>query len=56
MLLREINLILHNVFFTGTSHEINKVELVSNDVLRELMPWEKVEEHRQRALSPLHPR
>jgi len=46
---------LHFMDGFRTSHEINKIELVSDDVLRELMPWEKVEEHRQRALSPLHP-
>ena len=40
---------------TGTSHEINKIELVSDEDLKELMPWDKVEEHKMRALSPLHP-
>jgi pyruvate-ferredoxin/flavodoxin oxidoreductase len=45
-------------FFDGfrTSHEINKISLVSDAQLRELMPWDKVEEHRQRGLSPMHPR
>ena len=42
--------------FAGTSHEINKIELLSDDDLKQLMPMDKVEEHRQRALSPLHPR
>lgn len=47
---------MDDIILTGTSHEINKIELVSDDVLKELMPWDKVEEQRQRALSPLHPR
>eukprot|EP00550_Attheya_septentrionalis_P009942 CAMPEP_0198298222 /NCGR_PEP_ID=MMETSP1449-20131203/40120_1 /TAXON_ID=420275 /ORGANISM="Attheya septentrionalis, Strain CCMP2084" /LENGTH=582 /DNA_ID=CAMNT_0043999433 /DNA_START=79 /DNA_END=1824 /DNA_ORIENTATION=+ len=44
-------------FFDGfrTSHEINKISLVSDDSLRKLMPNQAIEEHRQRALSPLHP-
>jgi pyruvate-ferredoxin/flavodoxin oxidoreductase len=44
-------------FFDGfrTSHEINKISLVSDDSLRKLMPNKAIEEHRQRALSPLHP-
>ncbi|KAL7544095.1 hypothetical protein ACHAXR_013545 [Thalassiosira sp. AJA248-18] len=46
---------LHFMDGFRTSHEINKIELVSDDILRELMPWDKVEEHRQRALSPMHP-
>ncbi|KAL7553608.1 hypothetical protein ACHAWF_016914 [Thalassiosira exigua] len=46
---------LHFMDGFRTSHEINKIELVGDDVLRELMPWDKVEEHRERALSPLHP-
>jgi pyruvate-ferredoxin/flavodoxin oxidoreductase len=44
-------------FFDGfrTSHEINKITLISDDQLYDLMPFEKIEEHRQRALSPMHP-
>jgi pyruvate-ferredoxin/flavodoxin oxidoreductase len=44
-------------FFDGfrTSHEVNKITLVTDDQLRELLPFDKIEEHRQRALSPLHP-
>jgi pyruvate-ferredoxin/flavodoxin oxidoreductase len=38
-----------------TSHEINKISLVTDDQLRALVPWEKVEEHRQRGMSPMHP-
>lgn len=47
---------LHFMDGFRTSHEINKIRLVSDDQLNELMPWERVEEHRQRALSPMHPR
>ena len=46
---------LHFMDGFRTSHEINKISLVSDDQLRELVPWDKVDEHRQRALSPLHP-
>ncbi|KAL3937475.1 MAG: hypothetical protein SGBAC_007432 [Bacillariaceae sp.] len=44
-------------FFDGfrTSHEINKIQLISDEQLLTLMPFDKVEEHRQRALSPMHP-
>lgn len=44
-------------FFDGfrTSHEINKIELVSDEQLEDLLPYDKIEEHRQRALSPMHP-
>lgn len=46
---------LHFMDGFRTSHEINRIQLVDDEELRELMSWEKVEEHRQRALSPLHP-
>ncbi|MFZ0323031.1 MAG: pyruvate:ferredoxin (flavodoxin) oxidoreductase [Actinomycetes bacterium] len=44
-------------FFDGfrTSHELNTVELLSDDDLRALVPEERVREHRSRALSPEHP-
>ncbi|KAG7357016.1 pyruvate ferredoxin oxidoreductase [Nitzschia inconspicua] len=44
-------------FFDGfrTSHEINKICLVSDEELCDLLPFDKIEEHRQRGLSPLHP-
>jgi pyruvate-ferredoxin/flavodoxin oxidoreductase len=44
-------------FFDGfrTSHEVNKITLVTDDQLRELLPFDKIEEHRQRGLSPMHP-
>ena len=44
-------------FFDGfrTSHEINKIELVSDEQLRMLLPYDKIAEHRQRAMSPMHP-
>jgi len=47
---------LHFMDGFRTSHEINKIEILDDDELKQLMPWDKVDEHRQRALSPLHPR
>ena len=44
-------------FFDGfrTSHELNTIELLSDDDLRALVPEELVRAHRARALSPEHP-
>jgi pyruvate-ferredoxin/flavodoxin oxidoreductase len=44
-------------FFDGfrTSHEVNKIEMLSEDDMRALINMERVFEHRQRALSPDHP-
>ena len=44
-------------FFDGfrTSHEINKITMVSDEQLRDLLPWDKIEEFRQAAMSPNHP-
>src|SRR6202046_3996935 len=44
-------------FFDGfrTSHELNTIELLSDDDLRALVPAELVREHRGRALTPEHP-
>ncbi len=44
-------------FFDGfrTSHEINKIELVSDDVLRAMMSEELIAAHRARSLSPDRP-
>ena len=44
-------------FFDGfrTSHEITKVEQLSMDDMRAMVPEELVQRHRQRALSPEHP-
>ncbi|MCW3159056.1 pyruvate:ferredoxin (flavodoxin) oxidoreductase [Micropruina sonneratiae] len=44
-------------FFDGfrTSHELNTLEMLSDDDLRALVPEELVREHRRRALSPEHP-
>ena len=44
-------------FFDGfrTSHELNTIELLSDDDLRALVPDELIRAHRQRALSPEHP-
>jgi pyruvate-ferredoxin/flavodoxin oxidoreductase len=46
---------LHFMDGFRTSHEVNKIELVSDDQLKDLLPWDRIEEHRQRALSPMHP-
>ena len=44
-------------FFDGfrTSHEVNKVELLSNSQIREMISEEGVFEHRQRAMNPDRP-
>jgi pyruvate-ferredoxin/flavodoxin oxidoreductase len=44
-------------FFDGfrTSHEVSKIESLSDDDLRALVSEELVNEHRRRALSPDHP-
>src|SRR5579863_1945941 len=44
-------------FFDGfrTSHEVNKIEMVSEDDIRAMINMDRVIEHRQRALSPDHP-
>jgi len=44
-------------FFDGfrTSSEVNKIELISDDVIREMISEELVQQHRARALSPDHP-
>ena len=44
-------------FFDGfrTSHEVNKIEMVTEDDMRALIDMDRVFEHRQRALSPDHP-
>src|SRR5438034_2520551 len=44
-------------FFDGfrTSHEINKIETLTEDDMLALIDMERVFEHRQRGLSPDHP-
>jgi pyruvate-ferredoxin/flavodoxin oxidoreductase len=44
-------------FFDGfrTSHEVAKIEELSYDVMRAMIPEEKVREHRARGLNPEHP-
>ena len=44
-------------FFDGfrTSHEINKIELLDENILKAMISLELVNEHRERALSPDHP-
>jgi len=44
-------------FFDGfrTSHEVSKIKILSDDVLRAMINEDRVLEHRARALSPDHP-
>ncbi|HLW35023.1 MAG TPA: pyruvate:ferredoxin (flavodoxin) oxidoreductase [Chthoniobacterales bacterium] len=44
-------------FFDGfrTSHEISKIDILHEDVLREMISEQRVLEHRARGLSPDHP-
>src|SRR6266513_1814019 len=44
-------------FFDGfrTSHEVNKIEVLTEDDMRALINMDRVFEHRQRSLSPDHP-
>lgn len=48
--------ILH--FFDGfrTSHEINKIEKVDDDLIKQMLPIKEIEEFKKRAHSPLHPK
>ncbi len=47
--------VLHMFDGFRTSHEIQKIQPISDGVLHGLMPMEEVAAHRQRALSPDHP-
>ena len=47
--------LLHGFDGFRTSHEIQRVELISDAVLRELVPDALVAQHRKRGLSPDHP-
>src|ERR1017187_6234843 len=44
-------------FFDGfrTSHEVNKIEVLTEDDMHALINMDRIAEHRQRALSPDHP-
>ncbi len=44
-------------FFDGfrTSHEVNKIELIDEAVMRAMIDEELIKKHRERALSPDHP-
>ncbi len=44
-------------FFDGfrTSHEVNKIEMLTEEDMRALINFDRIAEHRQRALSPDHP-
>lgn len=45
-------------FFDGfrTSHEIAKIDLMADDEIKSLLPYEKIEEFKQRALNPSNPK
>ncbi|MDO5755003.1 MAG: pyruvate:ferredoxin (flavodoxin) oxidoreductase [Tissierellia bacterium] len=45
-------------FFDGfrTSHEIQKIEVIEYDELKELMDWEALKEFRENSLNPEHPK
>ncbi|MDE6555865.1 MAG: pyruvate:ferredoxin (flavodoxin) oxidoreductase, partial [Duncaniella sp.] len=47
--------VLH--FFDGwrTSSELDTIEMIDYDSMRPLMPWDKVEAFRRRAMNPEHP-
>jgi pyruvate-ferredoxin/flavodoxin oxidoreductase len=44
-------------FFDGfrTSHEVNKIDVLSDETIRSLINMDRIIAHRQRALSPDHP-
>ncbi len=44
-------------FFDGfrTSHEIAKVDLVPHEAMKDIMPWDAVDNFRKRAMNPEHP-
>jgi pyruvate-ferredoxin/flavodoxin oxidoreductase len=44
-------------FFDGfrTSHEVSKIQVLTDEALKELMPEDRIREHRERALSPDRP-
>jgi len=44
-------------FFDGfrTSHEISKVDVVPHEAMKDLMPWDAVDDFRKRAMNPEHP-
>src|SRR6516164_5921639 len=44
-------------FFDGfrTSHEVNKIQLLSDEQIKSMVPDDLVIEHRNRALNPKHP-
>jgi pyruvate-ferredoxin/flavodoxin oxidoreductase len=48
--------ILH--FFDGfrTSHEINKIENVNEELMKKMLPIKEIEEFKKRAHNPLHPK
>eukprot|EP01071_Lankesteria_metandrocarpae_P003553 Lankesteria_metandrocarpae@DN3034_c0_g1_i1.p1 len=47
--------VLH--FFDGfrTSHELQKTKMLPYDLMADMLPWDKIDEHRQRGLNPTRP-
>ncbi len=44
-------------FFDGfrTSHEIQKIEMIEYEDIKQLVDWDAIKQHRQRAMNPEHP-
>ncbi|TRY52171.1 Pyruvate:ferredoxin oxidoreductase/NADPH-cytochrome P450 reductase PNO [Cryptosporidium tyzzeri] len=44
-------------FFDGfrTSHELQKIDMISYETIKKIFPYEKLKEFRERALNPTHP-
>ncbi len=38
-----------------TSHEIQKIDGITDDIIKEMMPFDKIMEHKERALNPKNP-
>lgn len=38
-----------------TSHEVQKIDDIPDEIIAEMMPFDKVQEHRERALNPKNP-
>jgi pyruvate-ferredoxin/flavodoxin oxidoreductase len=44
-------------FFDGfrVSHETHKINMISDDIIKALVPWDKIQQHRDKGLNPTHP-
>ncbi len=44
-------------FFDGfrTSHEVQKIEVIDYEDMKKLVPWDKIQAFRERAMNPEHP-